>query len=64
MLDMLESSREENTNQVELDLVNGEDLARFRRVSSGVFSTLVRVTECEMERLGMDENWVDVGWWK
>ena len=48
----------------DLDLVNGEDLARFRRVSSGVFSTLVRVTECEVERLGMDENWVDVGYWK
>ena len=41
----------------DLVLVNGEDLAR---VSSGVYSTLVRATECEVERLGMDENWVDV----
>ena len=42
----------------DLVLVNGEDLARYRRVSSGVYSTLLRVTECEVERLDMDENWV------
>ena len=25
-----------------------------------MYSTLVRAKECEVERLGMDENWVDV----
>ena len=25
-----------------------------------VYSTLVRESGCEVERLGMDENWVDV----
>jgi len=44
----------------DLVLVNGEDLARYRKVSSGVYGTLVKATECEVERLGMDENWVDV----
>ena len=44
----------------DLVLVNGEDLARYRRVSMGVYNTLVRETGCEVERLGMDENWVDV----
>ena len=44
----------------DLVLVNGEDLARYRRVSMGVYTTLVRETGCEVERLGMDENWVDV----
>jgi len=44
----------------DLVLVNGEDLARYRKVSMGVYGTLVRATECEVERLGMDENWIDV----
>ena len=54
----------------DLVLVNGEDLVRCRRVSSGVYSTLGRAKECEVEGLGMDENWVDVSrmvemrcWW-
>ena len=44
----------------DLVLINGEDLARYRKVSMGVYGTLVRATECEVERLGMDENWIDV----
>ena len=44
----------------ELVLVNGEDLAQYRRVSMGVYNSLVRETQSEVERLGMDENWVDV----
>ena len=43
-----------------LVLVNGEDLARYRRVSMAVHTTLVRQTGCEVERLGLDENWLDV----
>ena len=26
----------------------------------GVYNSLVRETKCDVERLGMDENWVDV----
>ena len=44
----------------DLVLVNGEDLAQYRRVSMAVYNTLVRETQSEVERLGMDENWVDV----
>ena len=44
----------------DLVLVNGEDLAQYRRVSMAVYNTLVRETRSEVERLGMDENWVDV----
>ena len=44
----------------ELVLVNGEDLARYRRVSAAVHQTLASHTESAVERLGMDENWVDV----
>jgi len=44
----------------QLVLVNGEDLARYRKVSMGVYSTLVRESASQVERLGMDENWVDV----
>ena len=44
----------------DLVLVNGEDLAQYRRVSMNVYNSLVRETQSEVERLGMDENWVDV----
>ena len=44
----------------DLVLVNGEDLAQYRRVSMAVYNSLVRETQSEVERLGMDENWVDV----
>jgi len=44
----------------ELILVNGEDLARYRKVSAAVHNSLLKATGCEVERLGMDENWVDV----
>ena len=43
----------------ELFLVCGEDLAEYRRVSAGVTQTLAEAG-CAVERLGMDENWVDV----
>jgi len=42
-----------------LELVNGEDLAEYRRVSAAVNSTLCE-TGSPVERLGMDENWLDV----
>ena len=42
-------------------MFNGEDLARYRRVSSVVYSTtLVRATGSMVARLSMKENWVDV----
>ena len=44
----------------DLVLVNGEDLARYRKVSMAVHTTLVRHAACEVERLGLDENWLDV----
>jgi len=43
----------------ELELVNGEDLAEYRRVSAAVNSTLCE-TGSPVERLGMDENWLDI----
>jgi len=43
----------------ELILVNGEDLADYRKVSASVYSLLCE-TGCQVERLGMDENWLDV----
>lgn len=43
----------------ELQLRCGEDLAVYRRCSAAVTATLA-ATGCPVERLGMDENWVDV----
>ena len=43
----------------ELELRCGEDLAVYRRYSAAVTATLA-ATGCPVERLGMDENWVDV----
>ena len=47
----------------ELVLVNGEDLSEYRRVSQKIFSLLRQETGkgvCPVERLGMDENFVDI----
>ena len=47
----------------ELVLVNGEDLSEYRRVSQKIFSLLRAETGkgvCPVERLGMDENFVDI----
>ena len=44
----------------ELVLVNGEDLASYRKVSAAVHATLLTQSGCEVERLGLDENWLDV----
>ena len=43
----------------ELELRCGEDLAVYRRYSAAVTATLA-ASGCPVERLGMDENWVDV----
>ena len=43
----------------ELELRCGEDLAVYRRYSAAVTATLT-ASGCPVERLGMDENWVDV----
>ena len=43
----------------ELELRCGEDLAVYRRCSAAVTATLA-TSGCPVERLGMDENWVDV----
>ena len=43
----------------ELELRCGEDLAVYRRCSAAVTATLA-ASGCPVERLGMDENWVDV----
>ena len=43
----------------ELELRCGEDLAKYRRYSAAVTATLA-ASGCPVERLGMDENWVDV----
>jgi len=43
----------------ELELVNGEDLADYRRVSAAIYASLCE-TGSPVERLGMDENWLDV----
>ena len=43
----------------ELELRCGEDLAVYRRCSAAVTASLA-ASGCPVERLGMDENWVDV----
>ena len=44
-----------------LVLVNGEDLAEYRRYSQKIFELIKeKVKGCPVERLGMDENFVDV----
>jgi len=43
----------------ELVLINGEDLAEYRSVSVAVTATLCE-TGSQVERLGLDENWLDV----
>ena len=43
----------------ELQLRCGEDLAVYRKYSAAVTATLA-ASGCPVERLGMDENWVDV----
>lgn len=46
----------------ELILVNGEDLQHYRRFSRRVFDLLNRLSgpKCPVERLGMDENFIDI----
>ncbi len=45
-----------------LVLVNGEDLAPYRKYSQQVFDSLYRYGEsrCPVEKLGMDENFMDI----
>ena len=44
-----------------LVLVNGEDLAEYRRYSQKIFELIKETAKgCPVERLGMDENFVDV----
>lgn len=42
-----------------LTLVKGEDLQDYRRMSNKIFSTLQKFN-CPVEKLGMDENFIDV----
>lgn len=42
-----------------LKLVNGEDLHNYRSASSKIFSILL-TWKCPVEKLGMDENFIDV----
>jgi len=47
----------------DLVLVNGEDLTNYRKFSAEVFKVLsdfVKPYDCPIERLGMDENFIDV----
>ena len=43
-------------------LVNGEDLRNYRKFSKNVFELLDKMSgnACPVERLGMDENFIDV----
>ena len=45
-----------------LVLVNGEDLAEYRRYSQKIFDLIKErgYRKCPVERLGMDENFMDV----
>ena len=45
----------------ELVLVNGEDLAEYRKVSQQIFELIYQAgnQKCPVEKLGMDENWMD-----
>ena len=43
----------------DLVLVNGEDLHRYRKFSENIFSIL-QSYKCPVEKLGMDENFMDV----
>ena len=45
----------------ELVLVNGEDLADYRKVSRQIFELICQAgnQKCPVEKLGMDENWMD-----
>ncbi|XP_059610492.1 DNA polymerase iota isoform X2 [Phlebotomus argentipes] len=43
----------------ELVLVRGEDLTPYRQMSARIFEVLQKFTPC-VEKLGMDENWMDV----
>ena len=43
----------------DLVLVNGEDLHRYRKFSENIFSVL-QSYKCPVEKLGMDENFMDV----
>ena len=44
-----------------LVLVNGEDLAEYRRYSQKIFETIKELGKgCPVERLGMDENFIDI----
>ncbi|BFZ59197.1 hypothetical protein YB2330_000201 [Saitoella coloradoensis] len=46
----------------ELVIVNGEDLNRFRKASRDIFGFVRNLVgdECAVQRLGMDELWIDV----
>ena len=43
----------------QLTLVNGEDLTNYRKMSASIFDILLMFTPF-VEKLGMDENWLDV----
>ena len=44
-----------------LVLVNGEDLAEYRKYSQKVFELIKKMGKgCPVERLGMDENFMDI----
>lgn len=43
----------------QLTLVNGEDLTNYRKMSARIFDILLMFTPF-VEKLGMDENWLDV----
>lgn len=47
----------------QLVLVNGEDLSKYRKFSQNVFnliSDFCKDFKCPVERLGLDENFVDI----
>jgi len=42
-----------------LILINGEDLHKYRKISQSIF-TILQSMNCPVEKLGMDENFIDV----
>jgi len=54
---------EKKLNNVDEVIVNGEDLSKYRKLSAKVFNLLqdfVKEFQCPVERLGLDENFIDV----
>lgn len=43
----------------QITLINGEDLTNYRKMSARIFDILLMFTPF-VEKLGMDENWLDV----